>query len=70
MIEVLIAQAAGTSDAGSPQGLALEFLSGELGDESDMTTSLTLEPTTMRGKLVTNTSEPDSYRIHGQPAGP
>ena len=58
MTRVLTVPAGGTNDAGSPpQGLAFDSPSDELEDESNMTSPLMLEPTSLRGKLVTNTME-------------
>jgi hypothetical protein len=46
-----------TNDACSPpQGPAFDSPSGELEDKTDMTSPM-LEPTTLRGKLVTDTME-------------
>lgn len=50
--------AGGTNVAGSPpQGPAFDSPSGELEYKSDMTSPLTLEPTTLQGRLVTNTTD-------------
>lgn len=58
MTRMPTALAGGTNIAGSPpQGPAFDSPSGELEDKSDMTSPLTLEPTTLRGRLVTNTMD-------------
>lgn len=53
MTGVSTAPARRTSDVGlPPQGSAFDSPSGELEDESDMTSPPTLEPTVLRRKLV------------------
>jgi hypothetical protein len=58
MTKATIAPVVRTNDVDSPsQGPAFDSPADELEDQSDMTSPLTLEPTALRGKLVTNTME-------------